>query len=256
MDALPTPQEGLLIAMALGETMVQQTFKNLENDKQQRILETAIDEFASHGFRQASMNRMVQKLAIAKGSLFQYFVNKEGLFKVIFDYAVDLVRQSLRQVKHETTADDFFQRIRRSLLAGIRFIQQHPKIYRIYLKMIFQEDFPLRAEFLQQVHLFSSEYLRPLVEKGIADGDLREDLDVDMAVFFLDALMDRFLQAYCVSFLDAGLGLYDASNAAIQRHVDAFIEIVRQGMSVQPADRAAIHAHEGKLAAGLGRDFS
>lgn len=234
--------------------MVQQTFKNLENDKQQRILETAIEEFAAHGFRQASMNRMVQKLAIAKGSLFQYFVNKEGLFKVIFDYAVDLVRQSLRQVKHETAADDFFRRIRRSLLAGILFIQHHPKIYRIYLKMIFQEDFPLRAEFLQQVHLFSSEYLRPLVEKGIVDGDLRPDLDVDMAVFFLDALMDRFLQAYCVSFLDAGLGLYDASNAAIQQYVDAFIEIVRKGMSAQPADHTAVNASKNKPETDSGPD--
>ena len=31
-----------------------------------------------------------------------------------------------------------------------------------------------------------------------------------MAVFMLDALMDRFLQAYCVPFLDAGAGIYQA----------------------------------------------
>jgi TetR/AcrR family transcriptional regulator len=209
----------------------QKTFNKLESDKQQRILAAAIDEFASHGFRQASMNRIVQKLTIAKGSLFQYFVNKQGLFQVIFDHAVGLVRQSLRQVKQETAEKDFFQRIRQSLLAGIHFIQKHPKIYRIYLKMIFQEDFPLRTEFLQQVHLFSGEYLRPQVEKGIADGDLRPDLNVNMTVFFLDALMDRFLQAYCVSFLDAGAGIYNASESDIEQYLEAFIELIRKGMS-------------------------
>lgn len=208
-----------------------ETFKNLESDKQQRILEIAIDEFAAHGFRQASMNRMVQKLAIAKGSLFQYFVNKEGLFRVIFDHAVELVRRSLRQVKQDTAEQDFFQRIGQSLLAGIRFIQRHPRIYRIYLKMIFQEDFPLRAEFLQQVHLFSNDYLRPMVEKGIADGDLRSDLNVNMSVFFLDALMDRFLQAYCVSFLDAGAGIYGAPEPEMERHIGEFVELIRKGMS-------------------------
>jgi TetR/AcrR family transcriptional regulator len=179
------------------------------------------------------MNRMVQKLTIAKGSLFQYFVNKQGLFQVIFDHAVELVRQSLRQVKHETAKQDFFQRLRKSLLAGILFIQKHPKIYRIYLKMIFQEEFPLRTEFLQQVHLFSGEYLRPQVEKGIADGDLRADLNVNMTVFFLDALMDRFLQAYCVSFLDAGAGIYNASEHEIEQHLDGFIELIRRGMSAR-----------------------
>ena len=207
-----------------------ETFRKLENDKKQRVLDTAVDEFAEHGFRQASVNRIVQKLGIAKGSIFQYFGTKEGLFGFIFDHAVNLVRHSLRQVKQETEDTDFFERIRRSLMAGIRFIEQHPRVYRIYLKMIFQEDFPLRAEFLQQVHLFSGDYLRPLVETGIARGELRPDLDVEMTVFFLDALMDRFLQAYCVSFLDAGVGLYQAPQGEVERRAEEFIRLLRHGM--------------------------
>lgn len=206
------------------------TFNKLESDKKQRILDSAIDEFASHGFRQASMNRLVQRLGIAKGSIFQYFGTKEGLFGVIFDHAVELVRRSLRQVKQETAEADFFERIGQSILAGIRFIKAHPRVYRIYLKMIFQEDFPLRSEFLQQVHLFSAEYLEPLVAAGIARGELRPDLDVKMSVFFLDALMDRFLQAYCVSFLDAGAGLYQAGEEDVARRIEAFIDLLRQGM--------------------------
>lgn len=215
------------------EAFPSERFRNLESDKQERVLEAAIDEFALHGFRQASVNRLVQKLGIAKGSIFQYFGNKEGLFHVIFDHAVGLVRHSLRQVKQETAGKDFFERIRQSILAGIRFIERHPRIYRVYLKMIFQEDFPLRAEFLQQVHLFSAEYLRPHVEAGIAAGDLRQDLDVGMTVFFLDALMDRFLQAYCVSFLDAGAGLYKASEEEIERKVAEFIRLLKAGLGSQ-----------------------
>ena len=207
-----------------------ETFKKLEGEKQQRILATAVDEFASHGFRQASINRMVQHLGIAKGSMFQYFGTKEGLFKVVFDHAVELVRHTLRQVKQTTAESDFFERLRQSLIAGIHFIDRHPKIYRIYLKMVFQEDFPLRAEFLQQVHLFSAEYLNPLVTSGIARGTLRADLDISAAVFFLDALMDRFLQAYCISFLDAGSGIYQAPREEMERRVAEFVELIRKGM--------------------------
>lgn len=212
------------------ENTPSETFRNLESDKQQRILDTAIDEFASHGFRQASLNRLVQRVGIAKGSIFQYFGTKERLFGVIFDHAVNLVRLTLRQVKQETAGQDFFQRIRESLLAGIRFIERHPRIYRIYLKMIFQEDFPLRAEFLQQVHLFSADYLKPHVEAGIANGDLRPDLDVDMTVFFLDAIMDRFLQASCVPFLDAGAGIYQAPREEIERKIAEFVRLLEEGL--------------------------
>ena len=208
-------------------------FNKLEQDKQQKILDAAVEEFAQHGFLQASMNRVVQKLGIAKGSLFQYFGTKEGLFHFVFDYAVQKVKGSLRQVREETAEADFFERIRRSLLAGIRFIDEHPRVYQIYLKMIFQENFPLRSEFLQQVHLFSSKYLKPLVEQGIARGELRSDLDVPMTIFFLDALMDRFLQAYCVSFLDAGAGLYRAKEEDIQRKIEEFIQLLREGLGVK-----------------------
>ncbi|MCE5336216.1 MAG: TetR/AcrR family transcriptional regulator [Desulfobacteraceae bacterium] len=210
------------------------TFNKLEESKKNKILDAAVDEFSLHGFRQASVNRMVERVGMAKGSLFQYFGSKEGLFQVIFQHAVELVRLSLRQVKRETSEADFFERIRQSTLAGIRFIQKHPRIYRIYLKMIFQEDFPLRAEFLQQVHLFSGEYLRPIVEAGIAGGDLRSDTEADMAVFMLDALMDRFLQAYCVPFLDAGIGIYQASETDLESKVDDFIRLLRLGMGCGP----------------------
>lgn len=211
-----------------------EVFNKLEESKKDKILDAAVEEFSLHGFRQASVNRMVERVGIAKGSLFQYFGSKEGLFEVIFQHAVELVRQVLRKVKRSTSDADFFERIKESTMAGIRFIQDHPRVYRIYLKMIFQEDFPLRAEFLQQVHLFSGEYLRPIVEAGIARGELRPDTNVDMAVFMLDALMDRFLQAYCVPFLDAGARIYQASASDLENKVDEFIQLLRLGMG---ADR-------------------
>lgn len=211
------------------------TFKKLDEGKKARILDAAVEEFSRHGFRQASVNRMVESVGIAKGSLFQYFGSKEGLFTVIFNYAVELVRQSLREVKKQTCDTDFFERIKESLLAGIRFIKRHPRVYRIYLKMIFQEDFPLRAEFLQQVHLFSAEYLRPAVEAGIQRGDLRADTDIEMTLFMLDALMDRFLQAYCVPFLDAGASIYQAPAVELERKVDEFIRLLRYGMGAAVA---------------------
>jgi TetR/AcrR family transcriptional regulator len=209
---------------------VRNTFKNLDSGKRGKVLDAAVDEFAQYGFNSASMNRIVQRLGIAKGSLFQYFGNKEGLFRFVFDYAVDLVRQSLRQVKHESDHGDFFERVYRSLLAGIEFIDRHPQIYQIYLRMLFQETFPVRAQFLQQVRLFSAEYLTPLVEHGIARGELRPDLDVTMTVFYLDALMDRFLQAYCISFLDAGAGFYQASHNQLQHRAREFVRLLRHGL--------------------------
>ncbi len=210
---------------------VRPTFAKLPIDKQERILDAAVDEFSRWGYEKASINRMVGRLGIAKGSIFQYFGSKKNLYFHIFEHAVGLVRRSLKRVKSETAGEDFFVRLAESLQDGIHFIRRHPRIYQIYLKMLFQEDFPFRVDLLKTIRLFSIDYLRPMIQEGIHKGELRRDLDLELAAFFLDALLDRFLQAYCVAYMDSGLGLFQADDAAVEERIKDCVELVRLGMA-------------------------
>jgi hypothetical protein len=79
--------------------------------------------------------------------------------------------------------------------------------------------------------LFSIDYLRPIIEEGVTAGQLREDLDPELAAFFLDAVLDRFLQAYCVAYMDSGLGLYQADEKVVESRIKDCIALVRQGMA-------------------------
>ena len=60
--------------------MPKPTFHNLPKDKQSRIIDAAIDEFASVPFDAASVNRIVRGAKIAKGSFYQYFENMVDLY--------------------------------------------------------------------------------------------------------------------------------------------------------------------------------
>ena len=63
--------------------IVRTTFLNLPEAKQARIIEAALAEFADKGYPQASLNVIVARSGIAKGSLYQYFTDKTG-FSSIF----------------------------------------------------------------------------------------------------------------------------------------------------------------------------
>ena len=207
------------------------TFTRLPSEKQERILDAAIDEFSRCGYEKASINRMVGRLGIAKGSIFQYFGSKKNLYFHIFEHAVSLVKKRLKGVKSETEGEDFFFRLAKSLQVGIQFISRHPRIYHIYLKMLFQEDFPFRADLLKAIRLFSVDYLRPMIEEGMQRGELRRELDPELVAFFLDALLDRFLQAHCVAYMDSGLGLFQADEAVIRARIQDCVELVKCGMA-------------------------
>ena len=52
-------------------------FLNLQAEKQNRIIQVAIKEFAQNAYVSASTNRIVKECGISKGSLFKYFTDKE-----------------------------------------------------------------------------------------------------------------------------------------------------------------------------------
>ena len=55
-------------------------FHKLPSEHQQSILRAALDEFAAHGFHDASLNRIITAAGISKGSMYYYFDGKEDLY--------------------------------------------------------------------------------------------------------------------------------------------------------------------------------
>src|SRR5690348_13049829 len=60
--------------------MVRPRFARLPPEQQQAIVGAAADEFAAHGFHDASLNRIIDAAGISKGSMYYYFDGKEDLY--------------------------------------------------------------------------------------------------------------------------------------------------------------------------------
>jgi AcrR family transcriptional regulator len=57
-------------------------------DVKTRIIENALEQFAQYGYKKTSLDDIVQNVGISKGTIYNYFKNKEDLFKqtVIVEY--------------------------------------------------------------------------------------------------------------------------------------------------------------------------
>lgn len=206
-------------------------FLRLLPEKQARILDAAVREFAEKGYAGASMNRVVEDAGISKGALFQYFGNKASLFMYVYRKAFDLVKMTLRSVRDKTREEDFFDRLERLMAAGIRFIEEHPSLARIYYHLIYTGDSPFKAEILRELNRESHRFLVSLVEQGMERGDLRKDLDPAIAAFLLQSVLDRFLQAKNPVF--TGLLLRSASSTDESRTIKEIVSLFRLGMGKQ-----------------------
>jgi TetR/AcrR family transcriptional regulator len=206
------------------------TFRHLPPDKQERVVDAALAEFAAQGYQAASLNRVVAQAGIAKGSLYQYFPNKEGIFQYIFQYGLKLVRRTLTAVKEETLEENFFVRLEKSLMAGVAFSREHPRIFSLYLKVQFDSHVPFRGELLAAVRRYATEYFASLVRQAVRRGELRPGVPRAAVLFLLDAVFDRFLQALAVPALDVTLDLHQAPDAAIHKHVRELISLLKEGL--------------------------
>src|ERR1700745_1017077 len=79
--------------------------------KRSRIVEAATQHFAEHGYHDARVGDIAIGLGIAKGSIFQHFGSKDGLFFEVYKRAVRSFAKYL-DVPTEVRQEGFFAVLR------------------------------------------------------------------------------------------------------------------------------------------------
>jgi len=157
-----------------------QTFFNLPEDKKERILDSAIDEFAKNYYHKASITRIVNNAGIAKGSFYQYFEDKKDLFKYLIEKIGEKKIQYLFPIMENIDKLDFFEVVREMYVTAIEFAVENPKLQKIGDSFTKDNDIELKQEILGDAVPKSDEVFIALINKGIEKGDIDRDIDVPL----------------------------------------------------------------------------
>jgi len=163
------------------QSMPKQTFLNLPDDKQKRILECAIDEFAEKGYRAASISCIVKTAGIAKGSFYQYFEDKEDLYGFVVESAI--VRRKLKissdeSVKLETlNLTQFIRVLFRTMMH--EFLDQ-PKLLKIGTDLIRDQSAPVQKRIYGKYEHLQQNYFQAFILHGKNQGTIDPNVDEDV----------------------------------------------------------------------------
>src|SRR5262252_2524080 len=113
--------------------------------KRNRIVEAAMRHFAEHGYHSARVGDIAAELGIAKGSVFQHFGSKDGLFFEAYKKAVRSFSKYL-DVPTETRDQGFFEVLRYWLQRTEHMIHEDWIPYRIALLGNYGTDLVLKRE--------------------------------------------------------------------------------------------------------------
>ncbi|MEH7087190.1 helix-turn-helix domain-containing protein, partial [Neobacillus drentensis] len=115
-------------------------FLNLDPEKQERIINAALKQFAQKGYTQASTNEMVKEAEISKGLLFHYFKNKQDLFLYLYDYSLELAMNEIF-AKLDMNERDMLERWKQVVVIKIELMHKHPELFQ-FLKAANEDNAP------------------------------------------------------------------------------------------------------------------
>jgi len=172
--------------------------------KRTRIIEVATQHFAQHGYHAARVGDIAGTLGIAKGSVFQHFGSKDGLFFEVYKQAVRSFAKYL-DAPTEVRQAGFFAVLRYWLVRTEHLVHEDWIPYRISLLGNYGTDLVLKREINRFLIAEDPYGTVSLVRFGLERGELRKDMDIEMIVSILDWMMERFQDALLTAELDPGL---------------------------------------------------
>ena len=105
--------------------MSRSRFENLEPERQQKLFESATEEFSENGYDGASLNRILDKSGMSKSSLYYYFDDKADLFTTMFERAMMHILREVGGIDIEAlTAETYWSEIEEFYRRSIAMINR------------------------------------------------------------------------------------------------------------------------------------
>lgn len=204
-------------------------FESTSAERQGRIMEAAITEFAAKGFNGANINLIAHHAGVSIGSMYSYFESKEDLFLVVMQHCLSTLDEALASI-HVTDGilTAFEDMLRMARAVSIK----HPEMMQIYLDCASQSLIHLSGRLSRDAEGRTIKIYKDILMNDKVVGRVRPDLDVDSTAFLLDNLVMMYQFSFASDYFSERKKLFfgslDLSDS--DETIRAMVDFVRQAI--------------------------
>lgn len=192
--------------------------------KRLQILEAAAARFAQSGYEATSMDDLAAAAGVSKGSLYDYFENKEDLFYGVFEWFLQvLMTASMERMREEKTARG---RLLAFADASVGALVDHIELYPVTLevwaaaaKAGTRERF---SKAMRELYVLYRAEVTQIIAAAQQNGEIKKDVDIAAVGGLLVGAIDGLFLQY---WLDPS---FDA-----RRWVENFINALFDGIAAK-----------------------
>jgi len=208
--------------------MPKRTFFRLDEDKRERVIRAAIDEFRKNGYENAKVGAIAKNSSIANGSIYQYFDDKRELFMYCVNWTIEnFIRELDRQMP--LAGMDLFEYLQSGLPGRVAYWKEEPEL------AIFAHDlmngavvFPPGEK--NAVTDMSGAHIPKLIYNGQKWGSLRDDVDESLLTMFITGVVREAEELIYQKSAEAGFAVTDEQAEKNDGQIAVIIELLKNGL--------------------------
>jgi AcrR family transcriptional regulator len=161
----------------------EEQLNQIRKDRKQKIMDTALEVFAAHGYESASISMIAKKADVSKGLMYNYFVSKEDLLGKIMMEGIDEMLPLIDPDKDGVlTKEEFIFLIDESF----RIMKEKINFYRLYFSLMMQPS--VMKLFADKLNEVAAPYIKIFVAYFEKKGSKNPMLEAIMVGALLDGI--------------------------------------------------------------------
>lgn len=163
--------------------MPKDTFFNLPENKRNRIIDAAIDQFSKSPYRNVTVDNIVNNAGIPKGSFYQYFQNKDDLYIYLFTELGDTKINLFEQLKTEIQRINFREYMMKYIAELKKLEASSSRMVQLKHEFLNQCPQEIKKQILKEEIPKSIKLFDEVIDAYIKKGEFRKDLDSKSAAY-------------------------------------------------------------------------
>jgi AcrR family transcriptional regulator len=216
------------------EDSVTRTFRRLDPEKRQAVLDALFEEAAEKGPSRLNIKQVAERSGASIGSLYQYFGSRENLLRFFTKIAVGSMVSMLRMCPAYYKGMPVRQALRSYLIDGIRLCQSQKSLTKFLTLAAYQGDEQTGESVVRPIAVVMREVTRDMLKTGIERGEIRPDIDLEAASRAVNVFLIALGDSQIVPNLNTYFQVSD-KEVAFEKTLDTALDILFRGLSAEKA---------------------
>lgn len=199
--------------------------KETSFEKRKELLQAALDEFSVKKYEEASLNNIIKKASISKGTFYYHFKDKQDLYLYLLESSVktkwEFINNNFKEFG-EGSQYDIFEKFKIQARIGAEFAAVYPEYHN--LGKMFAKEMGNEIYDIAKVKLTKDNVnpLKNMVEDALKDGNFREDIPREFILKVISYLFANFDEVFCAE--------EDLDMDNMVKNLDYYVDFIKNGL--------------------------